>query len=136
VKCEYCELLDDCSNTTHYYVSASDQASITNNDVNEYKVSFREANWSKFDEFKVDEFKIWQIEMPHKPDLDDDFNKTWKDSTCSCPYFYKDFICKHIIGIAIRLKLCSPLAYVKDVVCERKKKRGAPKKNSKALLRK
>ena len=35
VKCEYCELLDDCSNTTHYYVSASDQASITNNDVNE-----------------------------------------------------------------------------------------------------
>ena len=44
VKCEYCELLDDCSNTIHYYVSASDQASITNNDVNEYKVSFREAN--------------------------------------------------------------------------------------------
>lgn len=44
--------------------------------------------WETFDEFKT----IVPI-------------KNWIDGTCNCPSFFKDFMCKHVIGIAIRLKL-------------------------------
>jgi uncharacterized Zn finger protein len=31
----------------------------------------------------------------------------WKADTCTCPYFLKKYMCKHIIGLAIRLKAAS-----------------------------
>jgi len=38
--------------------------------------------------------------------MTNDFN--WKQSKYTCPSFLKNFICKHIVGMAIRLKYCKP----------------------------
>ena len=48
--------------------------------------------------------------------------------------FFKNYICKHAVGMAIRLKYCKPPAAAKIVpVCE-KRKRGRPAKAKPALL--
>ena len=63
-------------------------------------------------------FGMWKITMKK--------DENWKNGTCTCPVYYKQFICKHIIGIAIILKLvkCPPQA--KNVPLGQKRKRGRP----------
>ncbi|CAF4992396.1 unnamed protein product [Rotaria sp. Silwood1] len=48
--------------------------------------------------------------------------------------FYKEYICKHIIGMAIRLKFCEPPSSAKDIPLSEKRKQGRPQKATKALL--
>ena len=44
-------------------------------------------------------FGYWKIT------IDKDANETsWKKSTCTCPIYLKQYICKHIISICIALK--------------------------------
>ena len=43
-------------------------------------------------------------------------------------------MCKHIIGLAIRLKAAKPPLAVKDIPIGQKRKRGRPNKSSKALI--
>ena len=33
----------------------------------------------------------------------------WRSSSCSCVHFKKDYICSHLIGLAVRLKIIVPL---------------------------
>ncbi len=58
----------------------------------------------------------------------------WKEGRCSCPSFFKTFLCKHIIGLAIRLKYVKPPPEAKQIPIGEKRKRGRPKKAGKALL--
>lgn len=41
--------------------------------------------------------------------------KTILESECSCPYFLKHSICRHDLGMQIRLKLVDPTAVAKIV---------------------
>ena len=43
-------------------------------------------------------------------------------------------MCKHVIGLAIRLKLAKPPAAAKDVPIGQKRRRGRPSKDTKALI--
>ncbi len=43
-------------------------------------------------------------------------------------------MCKHMIGLAIRLKLSKPPPAAKDVPIGEKRRRGRPRKSTKALL--
>lgn len=55
--------------------------------------------------------------------------------TCTCPVNLKFFICKHVVGIACRLKYCKIPAKGKDIPIGEKRKRGRTPKATKALLR-
>ena len=50
----------------------------------------------------------------------------WSHSVCSCPDFFKKFMCKHIVGFAIRIKYCKPPLGAKGIPIGEKRKRGKP----------
>ena len=62
----------------------------------------------------------------------------FKNNTCTCPSFFKKYICKHIIGIAIRtipeIRKSIPLA-AKNLPLTSKRKTGRPALAKKALVR-
>ena len=100
--------------------------------------------WNTFDHFKKINFSVWIVTLPK----DDD---NWKNGKCTCPGFFKNFlklnnymlanilldkkyICKHIIGLSIRLKYVRPPETAKQVLIGQKHKRGRPKQATKALI--
>lgn len=74
--------------------------------------------WETFEEFKSKAFSVWTTTI-----LDKD---SWIDSTCNCPAFMKQFIRKHILGIAIRLRYCSVPQEAKNIPIGSKGKNGRP----------
>ncbi|RNA39870.1 hypothetical protein BpHYR1_010387 [Brachionus plicatilis] len=52
--------------------------------------------WDNFQQFleTIQELRIVQLNQDN-----------WKLSTCTCPSWFKHYICKHIIGIAYRERL-------------------------------
>jgi SWIM zinc finger len=103
-----------------YYIPARDLQSITQANLDKYKNN----KWTTFNQFKKS-FDIWCMEMENGSD--------WKTSKCNCPAFFKNYICKHAVGMAIRLKYCKPPA-AKTVPIGEKRKRGRPAKAKPALL--
>ena len=65
-------------------------------------------------------------------DIPDD--DSWTNGTCSCPVFLKQYVCKHLIGVAIRLKKAKPPAAAKSIPIGQKRRRGRPKLAKPALL--
>lgn len=59
----------------------------------------------------------------------------WRESTCTCPYFMKKLICKHIIGLAFFAKEAECPANCNPNVLNKKKSRGRPAKAKNALTR-
>lgn len=76
----------------------------------------------KFEEYKQT-FLKWSVTI-------------WKDTNrlndgrgrCNCPAFAKEYICKHVIGISIRLKYATAPLEAGHVPCGEKRKRGRPSK--------
>lgn len=87
-----------------------------------------EKHWETFDEFKVQHFSKWQISLPLN-------TEEWKlGGKCDCPTFYKIYMCKHIIGLALRLKHTVLPVGVKNILMGEKRKRGRPSKSKQALI--
>jgi hypothetical protein len=84
-------------------------------------------DWETFDKFKINGFQSWTTILPK--DQND-----WIKGECNCPSFFKKMLCKHIVGLAIRLKLAVPPPEAKNVPIGTKRKRGRPAKAKKALL--
>lgn len=99
---------------------------ITQKDIDE----FYTAEYETFDDFANKTFDIWKITFPSD-------SAQWKMSTCSCPAFDADYICKHIIGIADQLGLIKeeeqPQEDNYDDVPLFTMKKGRPKRASSAL---
>jgi hypothetical protein len=104
-----------------YYIPARDLQSLTQTDLNRYK----QHKFTTFNQFQKS-FDIWCLEMEN--------NSHWKTSKCNCPAFLKNYICKHVVGVSIRLKYCKPPAVAKTVPIGEKRKRGRPAKAKPALL--
>ncbi|CAF1299447.1 unnamed protein product [Rotaria sordida] len=104
-----------------YYIPARDLQSISQASLNKYK----NKTWSTFNQF-TKSFDIWCMEMDNGSD--------WRKSKCNCPGFFKNYICKHVVGMAIRLKYCKPPPSAKTVPIGEKRKRGRPAKAKPALL--
>jgi uncharacterized Zn finger protein len=66
--------------------------------------------------------------------MESDNGSSWKTSKCTCPAFLKNYICKNVVGTAIRLKYCKPSTAAKTVPLGEKRKRGRPAKAKTALL--
>lgn len=82
--------------------------------------------WNSFDEFKSKSIQGWKTFIQDE--------RTWSDGRCNCPYFQKRYICKHLVGLAIRLKYVVPPLEAKVLPLEQKRKRGRPSKARKALV--
>ena len=74
-------------------------------------------NWKLFSTFQDYQVRLWEVAM----EGDD-----WKQVTCFCPPFLKEYICKHIIGISIKLGLYTVRDDAKDLPLTQKPKRGRP----------
>jgi len=79
------------------------------------------------DTYKSVYFQIWRVCLPSN-------GEEWRKGTCTCPSFLKNYICKHIIGMSIRLKYFKSPPEAKTVAIGSKRKRGRPCKAKKALL--
>ena len=104
-----------------YYIPARDLDSIPQTDLNRYK----KQKFTTFNQLKKS-FDIWCLEVEN--------DSIWRKSKCNCPAFLKNYICKHVVGMGIRLKQCKPPAAAKTVPIGEKRKRGRPAKAKTALL--
>ena len=78
-------------------------------------------DWKVFSEFADCAFGIWKVTMKS------DSNATnYKKGTCTCPTYYKQFICKHVIGIAILKKYVKCDVRAQNVPLGEMRKRGRP----------
>lgn len=82
-------------------------------------------DWQTFNDFKNSAFVVWEV---------DTSNSNWSEWTCSCPSFQKQYNCKHIVGVALRMKLVTAPDEAKTVPIGTRRKRGRPSKAKKALL--
>ena len=58
----------------------------------------------------------------------------WKKDIATVLIFFKEYICKHVIGMGIRLKFCKPPPAAKDIPIGEKRKRGRLRKTTIAFL--
>ena len=81
-----------------YFVSSSqfEKTAITTKDVDKYLEALLQSNWRSFDSMIRDINSLRSVVIN---------SVSWKLSTCSCPDFYKNNLCKHIIGICAQLKI-------------------------------
>lgn len=61
-------------------------------------------------------------------------SEDWINGTCTCPQFLKHYMCKHVYGLAICLKLVTPSLQSKQIPLGQKRKRGRPALATKALV--
>lgn len=111
-----------------FYVFAGDNLDkITKEHVDKFKTQ----TFKKFDTFAEKAFAIHQITF--KPN-----SQKWAtDSLCTCQSFSKDFICKHVVGIAYRTGILNAPNQVSNAAegpISAKNKRGRPRKATKALI--
>ncbi|CAF3022090.1 unnamed protein product, partial [Rotaria sp. Silwood2] len=77
-----------------YYIPAGEAQHITQHDIQKYK----KKTWNSFDQFKILQFGNWKVTLSND-------GTEWKSGTCNCPNFFKEFICKHVIGMAIKIEV-------------------------------
>lgn len=99
---------------------------ITLQDVHEFETAYYDS-WEEFEKFHSD---IWKITFPASVE-------DWKMSTCTCPSFNDNFMCKHIIGIAydaeIIVKDPEGEENYDDMPLFENRQKGRPKKPTSAL---
>jgi len=118
-----CKILQ---NSVEYYCPAGEQTKVTEAQINIVK----EMQWNTFEQFKKRAFAVWILTLPN----DDDMTMKWNEGKCTCPCYLKKYMCKHIIGISIRLNYIKPPPAARQVPIGQKRNRGRPKKASKALI--
>ncbi|CAK1603683.1 unnamed protein product [Parnassius mnemosyne] len=109
------------SNTayTEYLIVSSSQVG---------EVSYGE-QWLNFEDYKMKHFAFWKVIAPKNEAQ----NVEWRKGSCTCPQFHKKYVCKHLLGLAIRLKLATPPMEAKALPIGQKRKRGRPTKSRPAL---
>ncbi|KAF9758301.1 hypothetical protein NGRA_3148 [Nosema granulosis] len=106
-----------------YFIPAGGVTTIANSDID----VMNKLKWYTFDQYFKKAFNVWSVTLP----ID---KLKWSDGVCNCPAFFKKFMCKHVVGMAIRLNYCKPPPAAKDVKIGEKRRRGRPSKSKKALL--
>lgn len=83
-------------------------------------------NWRSFDQFIKQGFGFfWTVTL----------GTNWKcESKCDCPYFLKHYMCKHVIGLALRTKICKLPRAAIPTLLGAKAKAGRKGKAKKTLL--
>jgi len=112
------------SDSITYFISANRQSRLKEDDITRYQRMTQRCSWRNFDNYRATMNRLWMV----------NFNALdWKTSKCTCPFYLKSNICKHIIGIASNNKLFEIRPVAKCVPLGTKRKRGRPAKASSAL---
>lgn len=111
------KILESDSRLNTVYIVASSRAT---------NIPFNQ-DWDTFDDFKKKAFAYWKVALPSQ-------QSAWLNGKCTCPIFFKNYMCKHVIGLAIRLKYVTPPAEAKNIPIGQKRKRGRPAKARPALI--
>ena len=114
----------ESDNSLLFYCPTGKDISVTQEDIK----CVQEMRYNTFKQFRDRAFKVWVVEIPKQ-------KENWIAGKCSCPKFFKSFMCKHLIGTAIRLKFAKAPPAAKQVPIGQKRRRGRPKEAIKALLR-
>ena len=88
-------------------------------------ISLQTYKWTTFDKFVEEENNVWCIQ----PNVEN-----WKLGFCSCPFYAKNYKCKHLTT-TLRIEGCSIPLTAKQIPLGQKRKRGAPRKSAPALIR-
>lgn len=91
-------------------------------------VSDKNVRWKTFDEFKQIEFAVVHTEFDYPVTAEN-----WLSGECDCSKFFKEYLCGHLIGIVLRLKIISAPVEAKTIPIGQKRKRGRPAKARSAL---
>lgn len=110
--------IEDGNDVKHYYVPAGAKNEVEEGDLEMYQTQ----NWKNFDDFSENQFGIWKVIMPEG---------SMQSANCTCPIFLKEYCCKHILGMAVRLQLDGLPDDLK--VMEKKRKVGRLRKAGPAL---
>lgn len=86
-------------------------------------------DWDDFDTFKKESFDFHDTQFEHPIS-----RANWLKSKCDCSDYFKLYMCAHITGIAIRLKIVTPPVEAKNLPIGQKRKRGRPTKAKSALV--
>lgn len=86
-------------------------------------------SWKEFSDYTQHNFKMWTIQFPIQEQ-----NTSWIDGSCDCPKFLKNFMCKHVAGVALRLQYARAPPEAQNVLIGQKRKRGRPLKTKKGLI--
>lgn len=90
--------------------------------------TIRELNEKRFNSF--DEYVKKRHNAFHIVDLN---LNSWLNSRCDCYSFWKNYTCKHIVGLALRNKCCKLPRKALTVQLKKKKTKGRKPKASSAL---
>ena len=109
------------------FVSAQGRPPITERTVNKYIRTVEKREASSFQQYKEEQLGIWKFRLLSAENP--------LNGQCTCPPFLKEYVCKHVLGLAIRKKLVQVPANIKNVPLGAKPKRDRLKKAAKALVR-
>ena len=123
---------DSNENHTVYSVSAKNLPIISIPKINSYQKKIKNCDWKDFEDYVKCTTSLWQIRIPREATLE---NAKWKYGSCTCPDFAKHHVCKHLIGLAFRTKLCVIPLIAKNIPIGEKRKRGRPSKATKSFER-
>jgi len=112
--------------TTHFIQPSNNPKRLTVSEIQQYERHAKRLSWKTFESYVKWQSQLWKVSME---------SNDWETASCSCRHFQKDFICKHTLGVGIRLKLYNVKPAAKGIPIGQKRKRGRPKKCTKALLR-
>lgn len=120
------EYIDDTEAEGIYYIATSKSKETINLTLE----TVHELNQQKFKSF--DEY----VQKRHNLFYTVDINRnSWVNSKCDCYCFWKNYTCKHIIGIALRNKCCKLPRKALTVKLQKKKSRGRKPKSTSALTK-
>ena len=110
-----------------YYFNYDKEIKITFENIGKYKKFVDELKVKKFDDYSNIVKMVCRVTVNLE---------NWKLSKCICYEFQKKYICKHVIGLAIRLKLVVPPTHTINFAFNQKTKRGRKPtaKGGKALI--
>lgn len=110
-----------------YYVLPAEKC-LPENATNKYYKILTKKVWKSFDEFITFGYQMfWLMNFS---------NDDWKmKSTCTCPVFFKQFICKHIVAIALKLEIIECPVSSNPLLIAPRKKPGRPKNSTLSLQR-
>lgn len=120
--------------TAGYQFARSNISAVSSHDDNRITYTFSAADvrvnnpWQSFEDYRH------SLVIVKTVFIDPITEENWMSAECDCGIFLKNYMCEHIIGIALRLKRTFAPPEAKTVPIGQKRKRGRPAKCKPALI--
>ena len=113
-----------------YSRSSKSKQELSTSSIKHYVSSIASLSFASFEQYHAVTFSIWCTRFPINVD-----STNWLNGRCSCPFFFKNNQCKHLIALAASLKLVTIPDCAKTVPIGQKRAPGRPMKARRALER-